>query len=64
VTELGLINPGDEVQFKIEVTNLGGYTNTSHKSLKVIVADVPDTPTSSPVCDFANTDTTKITIEY
>lgn len=41
VTDLGLINPGDEVKFKIQVTNLGGYSNTSLNFLKVIAADVP-----------------------
>jgi len=41
VTDLPLGILGHEVKFKIQVTNKGGYFNTSYEHLSVIVADVP-----------------------
>jgi hypothetical protein len=48
VTELAGASAGSIVKFKIQATNNGGYTNISHKSLSVVIADVPQTPQTSP----------------
>ena len=44
--------------------NQGGYFNTSYEILTVIVADVPDTPSSAPISDVYFTDPTRIRITY
>ena len=54
---------GLDVQFKIEVTNLGGYKTMSVDYLQVTLADVPSQP-SMPACDFAFTNDSRIRIEF
>ena len=41
VTDLPADILGQEVNFRIRVTNLGGYRNSSYEHLSVIIADVP-----------------------
>lgn len=53
---------GEIVKFRLEVTNLGGYYNTSYEHLAVVVADVPSKP-PTPVIDYQFTDPTRIKVD-
>lgn len=62
VTDLPAV--GTVVQFKIEATNRGGFSNTSYETLTVVIADVPATPIDAPVSDILSTNSLQIVISF
>ncbi len=54
VTDLPANSVGKTIKFKITAHNRAGYSFTSF-SLAVILASVPDTPSTAPVSDFSVT---------
>jgi hypothetical protein len=63
VTEIPTGVLGQPIQFRIQVTNLGGYYNTSYEHLSVIVADIPTTPPAGPAIDYSFTDATRLKVD-
>ncbi len=58
----GLSPAGSTFRFKLRATNSAGSTDSSH--LSIILASVPDTPSTGPISDASVTDDTRIKVDY